>query len=63
MSKGVEPILVVRQEIIVLPRIKPIVVEGVHVVVKVRYNEPRLINKMEALLEESPGIRAEKFMV
>jgi hypothetical protein len=42
MSRGVEPILVVRQETIVLQRVKPIVVEGVHVVVKVKYNEPIL---------------------
>jgi hypothetical protein len=42
MSRGVEPILVVRQKTIILPRVKPIVVESVHVVVKVRYNEPRL---------------------
>jgi hypothetical protein len=42
MSRGVEPILVIRQEIIVLPRAKPIVVEGVPMAVRVRYNEPKL---------------------
>jgi hypothetical protein len=41
MSKGVESILVSRQEILVLPRVEPTIVEGVHVVVKVRYSEPR----------------------
>jgi hypothetical protein len=41
MSKGVEPIFVIRQETIVLPRVEPIVVEGVHVVIKARYSEPK----------------------
>jgi hypothetical protein len=42
MSKGVESIFIIRQETIVLPRTKLIVAEGVHVVVKVRYSEPKL---------------------
>jgi hypothetical protein len=42
MSKAVESVLVTRQEIIVLLRAKPIVAQGVPVVVKVRYNEPIL---------------------
>ncbi len=42
MSKGVEPILITKQETIVLSRAKPTIVEGIHVVVKVNYSEPRL---------------------
>ncbi len=42
MSRGVEPLLVTRQEIIVLPKVEPIVAQGVHVVVKIKYSEPKL---------------------
>jgi hypothetical protein len=42
MSNGVEPILVIKQQIVVLPSVEPTVAQGVHVVVKVRYNELRL---------------------
>jgi hypothetical protein len=40
MSKGFEPVLVIRQETMVLPKAEPPIVEGVVVVVKVRCNEP-----------------------
>jgi len=40
MSIGIKPIHVIRQETIVLLRTKPIVAERVHLVVKVKYNEP-----------------------
>jgi hypothetical protein len=42
MSKRVEPILVLIQEIIILPIIEWIVAEGVLVIVRVKYNEPKL---------------------
>ncbi len=41
MSKGIKPILVTRQEIVVLLRVELIVAEGVIVVVRVKYSEPR----------------------
>jgi len=41
MSKGVELVLVVRQETVVLLRAKPIMVESGPVVVKIRYNKPK----------------------
>jgi hypothetical protein len=41
MSKRIEPILITRQETIVLPRAKPIVTKRVPMVIKVRYSEPR----------------------
>jgi hypothetical protein len=34
MYKGVEPILVARPKTVVLPKVKPIVTKGVHVVLK-----------------------------
>jgi hypothetical protein len=42
MSIRVESILITKQETIVLPRIEPIVAQGVPMDVRVRYNEPRL---------------------
>ncbi len=49
MSKGVELVHVTKQEIIVLPKAKPIVA-NVHVVVRLRLVNPNLINRMKALL-------------
>ncbi len=42
ISKKVEPVLVTKQKIVVLPKTKPIVAKGVLMVVKVRYNEPKV---------------------
>jgi hypothetical protein len=42
MSKGVESILLTREETIVLPRVEPTITKGVHVVVKIKYNVPKL---------------------
>ncbi len=41
MFQGVEPVLLTRQEIVIIPKAKPIVAEGILVVIRVRYNEPR----------------------
>jgi hypothetical protein len=41
MSKGVEPVLVPKQETIILPIAKSIVAECVPMAIKVRYSEPR----------------------
>ncbi len=40
MSIGVEPIIVTRQETIVLPKVEPTIALGVHVAVKVKYSVP-----------------------
>jgi hypothetical protein len=40
MSRGIELVLVTRQETIVLPKAEPIVVECVIVVVRMKYSEP-----------------------
>ncbi len=34
--------LVIRKEIVVLPRVKPTVIEGVPMVIRVRYSEPKV---------------------
>jgi hypothetical protein len=41
MSRGVESLLITRQETIVLSKVEPTVIEGVPVAIKVRYNEPK----------------------
>jgi hypothetical protein len=56
-------VLVTRQETIVLPKAKPIVGDNLPVVVRIRYNEPNFINRMEALLEEFQRIGVEEFIV
>jgi hypothetical protein len=40
MFKGIESILVIKQEVVVLPRAKPTIIECVLVLVKMKYNEP-----------------------
>jgi len=42
MSNIVKPVLVTRQETIILPKAEPTITERVRVVVKVRYSEPKL---------------------
>jgi hypothetical protein len=42
MSRAIESILVIKQETVVLPRVKPIVAKGVSMAIKVRYSEPIL---------------------
>ncbi len=49
MSKGVELVHATKQEIIVLPKVEPIIA-SVHVVVRLRLMNPNLINRMKALL-------------
>jgi hypothetical protein len=39
MSRGVKLVLVIKQEIIVLPRAEPIVAQGVLVVFRIKYSE------------------------
>jgi hypothetical protein len=51
MSKGVELVLITRQEIIVLPRTELTVTQGVPMAIKVKYSEPRLIIKMKTLVK------------
>jgi hypothetical protein len=41
MFGRVEPVLTTRQETIVLLRVESTIVKGVHVVVRMRYNEPK----------------------
>ncbi len=41
MSRGIERVLITKQEIVILPKIEPIITQGVHVVIIIRYSEPR----------------------
>jgi hypothetical protein len=54
MSKGVELVFVTSQEIIVLPKAKPIVTEGVPMVVRVKYSEPTLNQHNESIVRGVP---------
>ncbi len=54
MSKRVEPVLVTKQETIFLLRAKPIVIEGVLVVVKIKYSEPRLNQHSGSIIRRFP---------
>ncbi len=63
MSKGIESVLVTKQETIVLLRAKPTIVKGVLVAIKVRHREPNLISRVETLLKESQGVGVEEFIV
>jgi hypothetical protein len=42
MSRGVEPILVIKQKIVDLPRVEPTLIEGVPMAIRVKYSEPSL---------------------
>jgi hypothetical protein len=42
MSRGVELVLVTRQETVVLPKVEPIVAQGVPMAIRAGYNEPKL---------------------
>ncbi len=54
MSRRVEPVLVTRQKIVVLPKTEPIVVEGVLVAIKVKYSEPRLNQQSGSIVRGVP---------
>jgi hypothetical protein len=41
MSRGIELVLEIRKEIIILPRAKLTVVEHVPMAIRLRYNEPK----------------------
>ncbi len=42
MFKGVELVFITKQEIVILLRTKPIIAQGIPLVIKVRYSEPRI---------------------
>ncbi len=54
MSKGIELVLVTRQETIVLPKAKPIVAKGVLVAIRVKYNEPKLNQQNGSIVRGVP---------
>ncbi len=54
MSRRVEWILVTRQKIIVLPRIEPTIIEGVDVIIRIKYNEPKLNQQSGSIVRGVP---------
>jgi hypothetical protein len=63
MSKGVESVLVTRQETIVLPMVEPIVVEGIFVAIIVRYNEPIFNQQNGNIIKGVPRVGVKEFTV
>jgi hypothetical protein len=53
MSRGVELVLVIKQETIILPKVKPIA-KGVPMVIKMRYNEPKFYQANENIVRGVP---------
>jgi len=54
ISKGVDLIFITRQEIISLPRIELIVAENVPMVVRVKYNEPKVNQQNGSIMNGVP---------
>jgi hypothetical protein len=54
MSRGIEPILIIRQETMVLPRVESTIVEGVLVVVRKKYNEPIFNHQSGSIVKGVP---------
>ncbi len=54
MFRGVELVFVIKQETVVLPRAKPIVAKGVHVVVKIKYNECKFNQLSGSIIKKVP---------
>ncbi len=54
MFRRVKPILITKQEIIFLPKAKPTILKGVHVVFIVRYNELRLNQQSGSIVRWIP---------
>jgi hypothetical protein len=54
MSKGVELISAISEETIVLPKVRPTIIEGVLVAIKVRYSEPKFNLHSGSILKGVP---------
>jgi hypothetical protein len=54
MSKRIEPILVIKQEIVVLLRAEPTIVKCVLRAIKVKYSEPRLNQQNGSIVKGVP---------
>jgi len=63
MFKGVKLVFITKQKIVTLSRIEPIVVEGVHVVIKVKCNEPKFNQHNGNIIRGIQGIGVEEFIV
>jgi hypothetical protein len=54
MSRGIESILVVKQEIVGLPKAEPTLAEGVPMAIKIKYSEPRLNQQSGSIVRGIP---------
>jgi hypothetical protein len=63
ISRRVEPILITRQENVILLKAKPTMAKGVLMAVRVRYNEPRVNHQDENIVNGVPRIGVEEFIV
>jgi hypothetical protein len=63
MSKGVEPILVIKQKIIGLSKAEPTIAKGVIVAIKIRYSEPKFNQHNGSIVKGVPKTRVKEFIV
>jgi len=54
MLRGVKPVFITRQEIVVLPRVEPIVTKGVLVVIRVKSSEPTFNQQNGSIFRKVP---------
>ncbi len=62
ISRRVEPILITKQENVILLKAKPTMAKGVLMAVRVRYNEPR-VHQDGNIVNGVPRIGVEEFIV
>jgi hypothetical protein len=63
ISRRVEPIFITRQENVILLKAKPTIAKGVLMVVRVKYNEPRVNHQDGNIVNGVPRIGGEEFIV
>jgi hypothetical protein len=63
ISEGVELILIIRQGTVILLRAKLTIIEGVHVAVRIRYNEPRLNQHSGSIIRGVPRLGVNEFIM
>jgi hypothetical protein len=54
MSRGVEPVLVIRQEIVVILKAEPTIAKGVPMAIRARYNEPIFYQQNQSIVRGVP---------
>jgi hypothetical protein len=54
MSREIKLILIARQETLVLPKAEPTIVQGVHVIVRIKYSEPIFNQQSGSIVKRVP---------